>query len=73
MRDRLSHLGYIEVNPAPGELARGHQFRYSEIDPMPESIYRPYSEAFQVRSTVGSYVHLHFLSCPGFAKRLFMR
>ena len=45
MRKRLAKLGYIEVENcesegwlAPGERARGHEFRYSVIDVMPETI-----------------------------------
>jgi cobyrinic acid a,c-diamide synthase len=79
MQKRLAKLGYIEVHPAnsegwlaPGECARGHEFRYSVMDTMPETIRRAYrdpAEGYRVRSVVGSYVHLHFLSCPNFAQR----
>jgi cobyrinic acid a,c-diamide synthase len=79
MQKRLAKLGYIEVETceaegwlAPGECARGHQFRYSVIDPMPGTILRVYkdpAEGYRVRSALGSYVHLHFLSCPNFAER----
>ncbi|MGH9612160.1 MAG: cobyrinate a,c-diamide synthase [Bryobacteraceae bacterium] len=78
MQTRRAKLGYIEVetNPGaswltPGARARGHEFRYSAIDPMPESIQRIYqspAEGYRVHSTLGSYVHLHFLSCPQFAE-----
>ena len=79
MRKNLARLGYIEVEgrktegwlPA-GELARGHEFRYSVIDPMPETICRAYrdpAEGYRVRSVLGSYIHLHFRSCPRFAER----
>ena len=27
------------------------------------------AEGYQVRFVVGSYVHLHFRSCPGFAEK----
>jgi cobyrinic acid a,c-diamide synthase len=78
MLQRLAKLGYIEVEncrgagwlPA-GERARGHEFRYSVIDPMPETISRVYrepAEGYRVRSVVASYVHLHFGSCPSFAE-----
>jgi cobyrinic acid a,c-diamide synthase len=60
MQKRLAKLGYIEVETENGPV-RGHEFRYSEIDPMPP-------ESHQIRSVHGSYVHLHFLSCPGFAE-----
>ena len=69
MRNSLARIGYTEVEISPGEMARGHQFRYSEIDAMPETVYRPYPGGYRVRCATGSYVHLHFLSCPGFAKR----
>jgi len=79
MQKRLAKLGYVEVEICgaegwlvPGEHARGHEFRYSVIDPMPETIRRIYkepAEGYRVRSVLGSYVHLHFLSCPNFAER----
>jgi cobyrinic acid a,c-diamide synthase len=79
MQKRLAKLGYIEVENreaeswlTPGECARGHEFRYSVIDPMPETIRRVYkdpAEGYRVGSVLGSYVHLHFLSCPNFAAR----
>jgi cobyrinic acid a,c-diamide synthase len=78
MQKRLVKLGYIEVENCeadgwlpPGERARGHEFRYSVIDPMPETIRRVYkdpAQGYRVRSVLGSYVHLHFLSCPNFAE-----
>jgi cobyrinic acid a,c-diamide synthase len=72
IQTRLAKLGYIDVELASGEKARGHEFRYSTMDPMPETICRAYkgpAEGYRVRSTLGSYIHLHFLSCPGFAER----
>jgi cobyrinic acid a,c-diamide synthase len=39
---------------------------------MPETIRHVYEkavEAYQVGSVLGGYVHLHFLSCPDFARR----
>jgi cobyrinic acid a,c-diamide synthase len=79
MQNRLAKLGYIEVEAshaecwlAPGERARGHEFRYSVIDPMPETVCRAYrepAEGYRVRSVLASYVHLHFGSCPSFAER----
>jgi cobyrinic acid a,c-diamide synthase len=80
---RLAKLGYVEVTAAgtdgwlvPGERARGHEFRYSAIDPMPDAIERIYAgpaEGYRVRSAVASYIHLHFLSCPGMAARFVER
>jgi len=66
MQKRLAKLGYIEV-----EGARGHEFRYSAMDPMPETVCRAYAEpaeGYRVNAVLGSYIHLHFLSCPGFAE-----
>ena len=79
MQARLAKLGYIDIESredagwlALGERARGHEYRYSVIDPLPETIRRPYrepAEGYRVKSTLASYVHLHFLSCPSFAER----
>jgi cobyrinic acid a,c-diamide synthase len=79
MQSRLAALGYMELEPIDGALwmdaadrPRGHQFRYSVMDPMPSSIeriYRSPAEGYRVHSVLASYIHLHFLSCPGFAKR----
>jgi cobyrinic acid a,c-diamide synthase len=78
MQKRLAKLGYTEVESCEseawlpqGESARGHEFRYSTMDPMPETvcrIYRDPAEGYRVGSVVGSYVHLHFLSNPKFAE-----
>ena len=67
MQNRLARLGYVEVETSSG-TARGHEYRYSSIDVMPERIERPYAEAYRVGSALGSYVHLHFLSCPAVAE-----
>jgi cobyrinic acid a,c-diamide synthase len=79
MQPRLAALGYVQPEPVDGALwlragehMRGHQFRYSTIDPMPPSVVRAYAgdvEGYTICSALGSYVHLHFLSCPGFAQR----
>jgi cobyrinic acid a,c-diamide synthase len=79
MQKRLAKLGYVQVETQAGEpwlksgeRARGHEFRYSTIDPMPATIRRVYRdsvEGYRVRSVLGSYVHLHFRSCPAFATR----
>jgi cobyrinic acid a,c-diamide synthase len=78
MQSRPARLGYIEVETIseagwlPGGLrARGHEFRYSAIDPMPENIQRVYrspAEAFRVHAAMGSYVHVHFRSSPHWAE-----
>lgn len=67
MQQRLAKLGYVEVETAAGK-ARGHEFRYSITDAMPESVTRRGS-GYQVQNAFGSYVHLHFRSCPAMTKR----
>jgi len=79
MQSRLAALGYIQPEPArdalwldPEEKPRGHQFRYSSMDPMPPEIARAYkspAEGYRIHSVLGSYIHLHFRSCPRFAER----
>jgi cobyrinic acid a,c-diamide synthase len=85
MQSRLAALGYAEVEGMnktgwlrPDEHARGHEFRYSVIDEMPEQIQRRHrvstmtgerQDGFSVGSVLASYVHLHFKSCPRFAAR----
>ena len=85
MQPRLAALGYAEVEGvAPsgwlrhGEKARGHEYRHSLIDEMPEQIARHYKvvtkcgahpEGFAFEGVLASYVHLHFGSCPLFAAR----
>jgi cobyrinic acid a,c-diamide synthase len=74
MQKRLAKLGYIEVENVAAEgwrRARGHEFRYSTMEFMPETITRVYrepAEGFRVGPVTGSYIHLHFLSCPRFAE-----
>jgi cobyrinic acid a,c-diamide synthase len=75
IQKRLAKLGYIEVENAATDTwgrARGHEFRYSTMDPMPETITRAYrqpAEGYRVGDVLGSYIHLHFLSCPRFAEQ----
>ena len=79
MQTRLAALGYIQPEAADdvlwlqrGESLRGHQFRYSAMDPMPPEVCRSYrspAEGYRIHNVLGSYIHLHFLSCPEFAKR----
>jgi cobyrinic acid a,c-diamide synthase len=79
MQPRMAALGYVEPKLAGDclwaancEDLRGHQFRYSKIDPMPESIARAYGEPVEgycQNSVLASYVHLHFLSSPRFAEQ----
>ncbi|MEN8142205.1 MAG: cobyrinate a,c-diamide synthase [Thermodesulfobacteriota bacterium] len=45
---------------------RGHEFHYSEIDEMPDSVMRNFlladgrHEGYRTKNTLGSYLHLHF-------------
>ncbi len=59
----------------PGRVIRGHEFHYSEISERPQTLTTSYAikdrtgrgetgEGFQSRCTLGSYVHLHWGSCP---------
>ncbi len=79
MRPRRLSLGYTEVSlvaDSPlgsiGGTARGHEFRFSSLDPVPPSIPRVYvlrrrhgeerAEGYLVENALLSYVHLHFAS-----------
>src|SRR5262249_27923044 len=65
MQKRVAAMGYREVAPIPGaawvkdqHAARGHEFRYSEMDPMPASVQRAYQEpalGFRAGSALVSY------------------
>ena len=86
MRPRLQRLGYVECETlrgcpfvAAGERLRGHEFHYSDISTMPESIACCYSvmqrkdrmsffEGYTVHNVLASYIHLHFASNPLFAE-----
>jgi cobyrinic acid a,c-diamide synthase len=84
MRPRRLSLSYTEVTlqgESPlgqiGQVARGHEFHYSSLDPVPSSIPRVYrlgrchgeerAEGYLIGNALLSYVHLHFASNPGFA------
>jgi len=86
MRPRRLSLAYTEVTftgPTPlggaGMVARGHEFHYSRIDPLPDAIARAYrlrprhgeerAEGYVVKGALMSYVHLHFASNPELADR----
>jgi cobyrinic acid a,c-diamide synthase len=86
MRGRLAELGYFTVQGSggnellpPGESIRGHQFRYSDVSPVPATVERQYEvfgmdkpvfmEGYRVGNCLASYIHLHFLSNSGFAAR----
>jgi cobyrinic acid a,c-diamide synthase len=81
MRPRRMTLGYREIrftadNPLgpAGTAARGHEFHYSSLDPVPGSVPRVWwmegrrggdrPEGYLVNRALISYVHLHFGSNP---------
>jgi cobyrinic acid a,c-diamide synthase len=90
MCTKLQALGYVEVETQaktllgpPGSRFRGHQFRYSELSPVPspESVKHVYSlrrrrgdetvrEGYSVDNVVASYVHAHWASNPRVASEL---
>ena len=81
MLPKRKALGYRQVEicsdsiigPA-GTVARGHEFHYSEIGTLPDSIARHYRvtrqgrelarEGYGYRNCLASYIHLHFGSNP---------
>ncbi len=81
LEPRRMALGYAEVvltrdtpiGPARA-VARGHEFHYSTLDPVPAGIERVYrvaqrgaparAEGYLVGRTLMSYIHLHFASNP---------
>lgn len=81
MHDRLQALGYVEVETtrptilgAAGLKFRGHQFRYSTLEPEPAGVNRAYaarsrwsaefSEGFTIGSLLATYIHAHWASNP---------
>ncbi len=80
MGQRLASLGYREATISTpclfGREGRlfGHEFHYSAIDPMPPSVARVYllqdgrEEGYQIKNTLGSYLHLHFGQTPEAAR-----
>ena len=83
MREKLQALGYVEVETqgptflgGAGTRFRGHQFRYSELDPpldgALEATYRvrrrrggeTLAEGYRVGNVLASYVHAHWASNP---------
>jgi cobyrinic acid a,c-diamide synthase len=87
MHERLQALGYVEVEtetdsvigPA-GLQFRGHQFRYSELEPLTD-LNRAYRmtrhfdgrvipEGYHLGNVLASYVHAHWASNPTIAQRL---
>ena len=90
MSGELQALGYVEVATQrrtilgeAGARFRGHQFRYSELDPAPPAseVERVYSlrkrrggetslEGYCVGNVLASYVHVHWASNPRVAAAL---
>jgi cobyrinic acid a,c-diamide synthase len=85
MLQQRKALGYREVETlaetvigVSGMSARGHEFHYSETEPMPEQVERIYrvtkqgqelgTEGYRYRNCIASYVHLHFGSNPEMAR-----
>ncbi len=77
MQEKRASLGYRELRTAgpccfgpPGTILRGHEFHYSNIDPMPPRIARIYEvnngtrEGYAYRRVLGGYMHLHFGFAP---------
>ncbi|MEA5113111.1 MAG: cobyrinate a,c-diamide synthase [Geobacteraceae bacterium] len=60
-----------------GAIARGHEFHYSETEHMPNGVTRLYrvrkygsdigTEGYRYKNCLGSYIHIHFGSCPELA------
>lgn len=85
MRDRLQALGYVEVETMEpsilgpsGLYFRGHQFRYSELQDVSQSLSRTYRlrgwfveegarEGYGSGNVLASYVHAHWASNPSVA------
>lgn len=88
MSDRLQALGYVEVETQVPSLLgpaglrfRGHQFRYSTLQGVPDELECAYSvrrrrsgetarEGYQVGNVLASYVHAHWASNPKVAQGL---
>lgn len=83
MQKKRASLGYREIRireasflGEPGTVLRGHEFHYSYIDQMPDTISRLYSvdngsrEGYLYRKVVGGYIHLHFGYNPQVAEAM---
>ena len=85
MRPPRMSLGYVGVTltaPTPlgpaGTVARGQEFHFSTLSPVPASVPRAYgvtapggatrAEGYVVGRSLMSYVHLHFASNPALAR-----
>lgn len=73
MQTKRSSLGYREITTTassffgpPETVLRGHEFHYSTVAPLPESVERIYSvnngstEGYRRNNVLGGYMHLHF-------------
>ncbi len=82
MQKRLRRLGYRELRLTgptlvgeTGQPLYGHEFHYSEIEPMPPEIRRLYrlgdgrEEGYAVDNTLAGYIHLHWGKTPEAALR----
>jgi len=84
MLPRRKALGYREVElltntivGTQGNVVRGHEFHYSEMEEMPDKVERAYHinkngvdlglEGYRYKNCLASYIHLHFGSCPEMA------
>lgn len=85
MRDRLQALGYVEIETTGSSILgpaglrfRGHQFRYSELQLLPQALDQVYHirrrrtgdtlrEGYQDRNVLASYIHAHWASNPSVA------
>jgi cobyrinic acid a,c-diamide synthase len=88
MCERLQALGYVEAETrrdsifgSSGVGFRGHQFRYSRVEPLsneiePAFVIRrrrdgfPLEEGFRIRNVIASYVHAHWASNPTMAEAM---
>ena len=87
MADRLQALGYVEVETRKptilglaGLRFRGHQFRYSKLEPRngeshADKAYsvtprwgEKFEEGFAIGNLLGSYIHAHWASSPEVAE-----
>jgi len=81
MQTRRASLGYRQVTTrtsscfgAAGTILRGHEFHYSTVETMPDSVERIYEvdnnsrEGYCLHRTLGGYMHLHFGYAPKVAR-----
>jgi cobyrinic acid a,c-diamide synthase len=87
MEGKLKDLGYYTAKVVKnnilskrGDEIRGHQFRYSSLEKIPQSLGRSYrlrkgetnkviKEGFVLKNVLASYLHLHFGANINFARR----